>query len=53
MDGVFLSGGRGHDDLPLGPSCADVFVGPSVVFNGVAGIPARIGALASRNRRLF
>jgi hypothetical protein len=39
MDDVFFSGGRGHDDLPLGLSCADVYVGPSVVFNGVAGSP--------------
>ena len=30
MDGVFFSGWRGHDELSLGLSCADVFVGPSV-----------------------
>ena len=30
VDGVFFSGWRGHDELPLGLSCADVFVGPSV-----------------------
>ena len=30
MDGVFFSGWRGHDELPLGLSCADVFVAPSV-----------------------
>ena len=29
-DGVFFSGWRGHDELPLALSCADVFVGPSV-----------------------
>jgi glycosyltransferase involved in cell wall biosynthesis len=30
VDGVFFSGWRGHEELPLGLSCADVFVGPSV-----------------------
>jgi D-inositol-3-phosphate glycosyltransferase len=30
VDGVFFSGWRGHDELPLGLSCADVFVAPSV-----------------------
>jgi glycosyltransferase involved in cell wall biosynthesis len=30
VNGVFFSGWRGHDELPLGLSCADVFVGPSV-----------------------
>ncbi|TMK59214.1 MAG: glycosyltransferase family 4 protein [Actinobacteria bacterium] len=30
VEGVFFSGWRGHDELPLGLSCADVFVGPSV-----------------------
>jgi len=30
VSGVFFSGWRGHDELPLGLSCADVFVGPSV-----------------------
>jgi glycosyltransferase involved in cell wall biosynthesis len=29
VDGVFFTGWRGHDDLPLGLSCADVFVAPS------------------------
>ncbi len=28
-DGVFFSGWRGHDELPLGLSCADCFVAPS------------------------
>ena len=30
MEGVFFSGWRGHHELPLGLSCADVFVAPSV-----------------------
>ena len=30
VDGVFFSGWRGHDELPLGLSCADLFVSPSV-----------------------
>ncbi len=30
VDGVFFTGWRGHDELPLGLSCADTFVGPSV-----------------------
>ena len=30
VDDVFFSGWRGHDELPLGLSCADVFVAPSV-----------------------
>ena len=30
VDGVFFSGWRGHDELPLGLSTADVFVAPSV-----------------------
>jgi glycosyltransferase involved in cell wall biosynthesis len=30
VDGVFFSGWRGHDALPLGLSCADLFVSPSV-----------------------
>jgi len=30
VDGVFFSGWRGHDELPLGLSSADVFVAPSV-----------------------
>ena len=30
VDGVFFSGWRGHDELPLGLSCADTFVSPSV-----------------------
>ena len=30
VDGVFFSGWRGHDELPLGLSCANVFVSPSV-----------------------
>ena len=30
VDGVFFSGWRGHEELPLGLSCADVFVSPSV-----------------------
>jgi D-inositol-3-phosphate glycosyltransferase len=30
VEGVFFSGWRGHDELPLGLSCADLFVGPSV-----------------------
>jgi glycosyltransferase involved in cell wall biosynthesis len=29
VDGVFFSGWRGHDELPLGLSCADCFVAPS------------------------
>ena len=29
VDGVFFTGWRGHDDLPLGLSCADTFVAPS------------------------
>jgi hypothetical protein len=35
-------------------SCADVYVGSLVVFNGVAGSTAKIRAqFVSRNRRLF
>ncbi|MGE5273978.1 MAG: glycosyltransferase family 4 protein [Verrucomicrobiota bacterium] len=30
VDGVFFSGWRGHADLPLGLSCANVFAAPSV-----------------------
>ena len=30
VEGVFFSGWRGHDELPLGLSSADVFVAPSV-----------------------
>ena len=30
VEGVFFSGWRGHDELPSGLSCADVFVAPSV-----------------------
>ncbi|MCZ6739130.1 MAG: glycosyltransferase, partial [Actinobacteria bacterium] len=30
VDGVFFVGWRGHEDLPLGFNCADVFVAPSV-----------------------
>ncbi len=30
VDGVFFSGWRGHDELPLGLGCADLFVAPSV-----------------------
>src|SRR3989304_749592 len=30
MEGVFFSGWRGHDELPLGLACADLFIGPSV-----------------------
>jgi len=29
-DGVFFLGWRGHDELPLGLACADLFVAPSV-----------------------
>ena len=29
VDGVFLAGWRGHDELPLGLGCADCFVAPS------------------------
>ena len=29
-EGVFFSGWRGHDELPLGLACADLFIGPSV-----------------------
>jgi glycosyltransferase involved in cell wall biosynthesis len=29
LDGVFLAGWRGHQDLPLGLACADCFVAPS------------------------
>ena len=29
IDGVFFTGWRGHDQLPLGLSCADCFVAPS------------------------
>jgi glycosyltransferase involved in cell wall biosynthesis len=29
VDGVYFTGWRGHDDLPLGLSCADCFVAPS------------------------
>ena len=29
VDGVFLAGWRGHDELPLGLACADCFVAPS------------------------
>jgi len=29
LDGVFFTGWRGHDDLPLGLACADCFVAPS------------------------
>jgi D-inositol-3-phosphate glycosyltransferase len=29
VDGVFFSGWRGHDELPLGLGCADCFVAPS------------------------
>lgn len=30
VEGVFFSGWRGHDELPLGLACADLFIGPSV-----------------------
>ena len=30
IDGVFFTGWHGHDELPVGLGCADVFVGPSV-----------------------
>ena len=30
VDGVFFAGWRGHEDLPTGFNCADVFVAPSV-----------------------
>lgn len=30
IDGVFFTGWRGHDELPTGLGCADVFVSPSV-----------------------
>ena len=30
IDGVFFTGWRGHEDLPAGLGCADVFVSPSV-----------------------
>jgi glycosyltransferase involved in cell wall biosynthesis len=30
IDGVFFTGWRGHEDLPTGLGCADVFVSPSV-----------------------
>jgi glycosyltransferase involved in cell wall biosynthesis len=30
IDGVFFTGWRGHDDLPLGLGCADLMVAPSV-----------------------
>jgi len=30
VDGVFFVGWRGHDELPVGFNCADVFVAPSV-----------------------
>lgn len=30
VEGVFFSGWRGHDELPLGLGCADLFVAPSV-----------------------
>jgi glycosyltransferase involved in cell wall biosynthesis len=30
IDGVFFTGWHGHDELPAGLGCADVFVGPSV-----------------------
>ena len=30
VDGVFFSGWRGHHELPLGLSCADLFAAPSV-----------------------
>lgn len=30
VEGVFFSGWRGYDELPLGLSSADIFVGPSV-----------------------
>ena len=30
IEGVFFTGWHGHDELPLGLGCADVFVGPSV-----------------------
>jgi glycosyltransferase involved in cell wall biosynthesis len=30
VEGVFFSGWRGHDELPSGLACADLFVGPSV-----------------------
>ena len=30
IDGVFFTGWRGHEDLPDGLGCADVFVSPSV-----------------------
>ena len=29
-EGVFFSGWRGHDELPLGLACADLLIGPSV-----------------------
>jgi glycosyltransferase involved in cell wall biosynthesis len=30
IEGVFFTGWHGHDELPAGLGCADVFVGPSV-----------------------
>jgi D-inositol-3-phosphate glycosyltransferase len=30
IDDVFFAGWRGHEDLPAGLGCADVFVGPSI-----------------------
>ena len=30
IDGVFFTGWRGHEELPTGLACADVFVSPSV-----------------------
>ena len=30
IEGVFFTGWHGHDELPTGLGCADVFVGPSV-----------------------
>ncbi len=30
VEGVFFSGWRGHDELPLGLGCVDLFVAPSV-----------------------
>jgi len=53
MDDVFFSGGRGHDDLPLGLSCADVYVGPSCSTASRVGRHDRRTNCFSKRRRRF